>query len=783
MARKNKNKKSRNTNTTNRANNQNNPKQAQVTQKEKDMDELNKMAEVHTITSEDKVDAAAFTEEEKKEWEAMEKAEAEKNISDAFRIVKVLFDKGRKEAQELSKKEKDLELKLKKLETDQEKLRKDKEAIKTETDANEKKLAEHKKEEERLLEFQNELTDKKGQILLKETEAEKGFPSKHQAFIDELEATKNKLDEKQKELADSYEEKFNKLNGELTQAKLDVKKKEIELEDELLFLKEDRAYLNKKVQQKSEHAILKVENEKEYLKNSLELYKEEAEKLKGQLREANKSLFVFGEREPDEVLEELETLKNVNQNLKDQLTEKADKEIEEDYEQLKLEEQKWRQERTLLKKEIALMKSQALDYKIVVSEKYKLELLQDSTENRLNIARTALEDLKREVGEYSRKSEAQHTFEYCSSMDANEGLQQPRENLSSIGSLKNMVTFLQERMATVEETPLYYSQKVIRTFLSGLAIGKLTLLQGISGTGKTSLPRAFVKAITGKSSIIEVQSGWRDRQDLLGYFNTFENKYYESLFLQSLYEASCPNNSDSIYFIILDEMNLSHPEHYFTDILSVMEDNSDEQKIKINTPNRNLPRLFNENTKGITLDLPPNVWFIGTANQDETTLQFAPKTYDRANVLEMPKNIAAPPRVKKNKSEVYSYKELNELFKEAETKQKAKSKEAITFFNEELKPLVHQFGLGWGNRLEKQLKKFLPVYVESGGAAGDAVDHLLASKVLRSLKGRYDLRVDQLKKLKDDINEAFSASKSFNIEPVDSNAIISGELFRLGEKE
>ena len=81
--------------------------------------------------------------------------------------------------------------------------------------------------------------------------------------------------------------------------------------------------------------------------------------------------------------------------------------------------------------------------------------------------------------------------------------------------------------------PLYYDENVIRSFVAGLAMSRLNILQGISGTGKTSLPEAFADAIGGHFQTIEVQSGWKDRQDLIGYYNTFEKKFYESDFLKT----------------------------------------------------------------------------------------------------------------------------------------------------------------------------------------------------------------------------------------------------------
>ena len=127
---------------------------------------------------------------------------------------------------------------------------------------------------------------------------------------------------------------------------------------------------------------------------------------------------------------------------------------------------------------------------------------------------------------------------------------------------------------------LYCSEQDIRAFLGGIAMNKLHILQGISGTGKTSFPIAFARALGRRGrenyKLVEVQAAWRDRQDLIGYYNSFEGKFYETEFLAALYEARCPKFRDQIYIIILDEMNLSRPEQYFANFLSKLEQDAPE---------------------------------------------------------------------------------------------------------------------------------------------------------------------------------------------------------------
>ena len=491
----------------------------------------------------------------------------------------------------------------------------------------------------------------------------------------------------------------------------------------------------------------------------------------------------LGHLSPSETLRELEELRKEKQRLESELAQSLSAKEAARLKQLEQEIQEVREARNQALQD--KLKAEAELRKVQIGST-ELADLRDQAANlhyRLELKQSQLDELEATIKDYTKKSEGKETFQYCTEMDKKPALQQARQDFAPFKGLEELTEYLKHRIAQVENVPLYYDERTIRTFLAGLAIGKLTLLEGISGTGKTSLPRAFAKAIGGDYQpfeIIEVQSGWRDRQDLLGFFNTFENKYHESPFLNALYRAGTPQMKDTPFFIILDEMNLSHPEHYFADLLSQLENNEGARKIRLDAGGKTFPQQFERTDQGLFLPLPPNVWFIGTANQDETTLQFAPKTYDRANVMEMPIH---PETFKpQNRKEKFlSYTQLNELFRTAQEGKEGReaSDEAIRFLAKVVRGLVTDFGLGWGNRLEKQLSLFVPVYQAAGGLVYEAVDHLIASKILRNLRNRFDLQQEQLSTFKAKFNDAFGKVYEEK-EATQSLAIIDKELRRLG---
>ena len=115
---------------------------------------------------------------------------------------------------------------------------------------------------------------------------------------------------------------------------------------------------------------------------------------------------------------------------------------------------------------------------------------------------------------------------------------------------------------------LYYEIRTIRLMFAGLASTKMILLQGISGTGKTSLPYIMGKYFKNDTTIASVQPSWRDRTELFGYFNEFTKKFNETEVLRRIYESSY---NDDINIIVLDEMNIARVEYYFAEMLSILE--------------------------------------------------------------------------------------------------------------------------------------------------------------------------------------------------------------------
>ena len=274
---------------------------------------------------------------------------------------------------------------------------------------------------------------------------------------------------------------------------------------------------------------------------------------------------------------------------------------------------------------------------------------------------------------------------------------------------------------------LYYKTEMIRIFIAGLASTKLIILQGISGTGKTSLAYAWGKFLKHDSCIASVQPSWRDRTELFGYFNEFTKKFNETEMLKEMYVAGY---TDDVYTIILDEMNISRVEYYFAEMLSILEmPNTDEWIIEL------VSSAWDNDPKHIVggkLHVPENMWYIGTINNDDSTFAVTDKVYDRAMPIDInDKGEVFEPIDTEAQDINYSY--IHKLFTEAIEANQV-SQQALDKIEEMDNYVIKHFRIAFGNRIVMHMKKFVPVYVACGGEEVAGIDYFIARKILRKFE-------------------------------------------------
>lgn len=604
------------------------------------------------------------------------------------------------------------------------------------------------------------------------TASEKEITEGTRALLSDITSKHNEILSKEAELSDKMAEAEEaKRQYERKQKRLDidmerkVKEKETEIREEfedrlndVTFKAESLSHKNSRLQNK----VVELEG----LRNSL--------------------IAAFGEIAPEAIVSQLERLKSERDSLVERLSERPTveeidtkkrqiEELEKGYRDLKsqLDENETLRLKTIL--------SQSDSYVVEING-YKQR--EESAKHREDSLKRTISELQETIDQLKGEREKdEEAFGFARKYDAALELKEVTKLGIPAGfDLNKMVKYLQGKMASIEGNPLYYDLVTIRLFLAGLNMSNISILEGISGTGKTSLPREFAKFLTSGSNqyrgngqdktpnapyrICAIQSGWRDNMDLMGYYNYFEHKYHETEFFRALYLANLPKYQDTIFFIILDEMNLSRPEHYFADFLSLLEQDEEQRFIEINGPAEVLPK----EAEGGKLRVPKNVRFIGTANQDETTLSFAPKTYDRSNLLVMPKNIK-PVTATESNDYFITYSWLARQFNDANTRH---NKYYLTFkeFYESktIKDLLSAKNIGIGNRFDKQARLFITTFVESGekGSIAEseslaiAADHLISSRLLRSLGNNYELTKSELQEFREKFNKEFKSKFGFS---------------------
>lgn len=519
----------------------------------------------------------------------------------------------------------------------------------------------------------------------------------------------------------------------------------------------------------------------DHLRRQYQAARDDSDQQSKQIVEYQRLRRALEDRDPEDVREELDRLRADSAELRRlQLTPPAETDLR--LSALEEEARHLRDRCATYAADNERMKRQLSAYEITATSLERLTVGKDALEAEVRAYRDIIEEEERKWEGLVARREGSSPLPMCTEMDTTHA-DPPSDLADAAPPLPELVRRV--RMLIRQQHGLFYEETDLRSFLAGLATSQLHLLQGISGIGKTQLPQRFAEAIGAASAVVSVGADWRSPQDLMGYYNAFERRFYESEFTKALYRAQCPAFADQPYLIVLDEMNLSHPEQYFNDVLSALERDGRRSM----TPDLVLmsaavspsPRLLRE---GRLLPVPRSVFFVGTANHDETTVSFADKTYDRAHVMELPASPRPFDIAPQDPLAPLSFRALTTAFDEAVVRNRPAADEAQRFFDTVLAArMATDFRVSWGSRLRHQIGRYVPVVVAAGGSPAEATDHLIATKVLRKLRGRYEIRVDQLKKLRDDLVSSWPTLEGgAGASPRHSVAMLDGLVRDMGQQ-
>lgn len=724
--------------------------------------------------------------------------ELEKQHSDKTKQIQLLNEK----IKSLESEKESIEEGKIQLERDRKNLEIDRKNIldKAEKDAKSRLDTVYKEEKAKFEKDQKELEKQLDDI----SNQRKQLESDKESFEEKIASEKKNLEKERKEFDE--ERKETKATFEKRNAKLQAK------EDEY----------NKASPEKLSELEFKIESLNELIKALKAEYKKlSAEKNELELTKARTEGYSIEElqQERDRLSEELEALREKFSQY-DDLTLKEMS--------LALEEKPRYEEKIMqLESEIA-----AKTHELTRRENVQLEY--EQLKEQLGLLRSLNDHLRTELSTTKKMLESS-TGDVCPALtqidinidsDKEKELLKNRENLTSRNETLSSIVEHVIKYAASREKPLFYSKEDIKAFIAGLAASPFSILQGMSGTGKTSLPRIFAEAISGEVNIVPVESSWRDRNELLGYYNDFSKKYTAKEFTCDLYKANTENYRKVPYFIVLDEMNLSRVEYYFADFLSVLENDTDDWKVQlVETDMRQLPneitpevraalkkddsarytelraiveKLYPDNGNinseavqnaqagekqkllqfleenhfknshgtsslvtgpqllidGKTIQIPENVWFIGTANKDESTFEITDKVYDRAQVLNFRNRAKGTKISEKVERKFIPFNVIKNLFTRAKSEYNfdCESDPAVKEIDNYLR---EHFKVSFGNRILDQINRFVPVYIAASSENEDdknkkliyeALDYQITNKVLRKLE-YIDMTGEQIEEL------------------------------------
>ncbi|WP_276953291.1 hypothetical protein [Helicobacter rodentium] len=675
--------------------------------------------------------------------------------------------------QELNTREQKLNKFATKLKEEQEKLKKEqtelqnsKENYKQEVEDNvnatfnervnkaiEKQAQALQKEQETLLEKQKDFHTK--EIALKEKEqelelralkienAEKELNNNYGARLQE--EKRAKLAEYDNKLESEFSEKFKEKIDSLEQEQKQIAEQKARLREKEIELDAEKKGFESSKERKLEMLQNEVQAELDSLNRQLENEKAEREKLQSVYDELVEAYGEYERFKNRDLISENQDLENERRRLEKrlkQVEEEAEKRINKFQDQDVEKENFYNEQLDEIKRYNTL--KEKFNQKEIECRNLKEKLReQDYYENQCKILDERLRHLQSQFmgKEEQMKREEAIKQEYALEIQLNSE-NKCKEN--------NELDWLNHIESCMKKYGVEYPQRLLYAFHTALktaTMSPLSVLSGVSGTGKSELPKLY--AYFGGFNFLSeaVQPTWDSPASMVGFYNTIEGKFDSTNLFKFLVQTSidskdenAPNPyglKESMNLILLDELNLAHIELYFAEFLSKFE-------IKRGSNNVNLDIPIGA---GLTMpiELDSNLLWVGTMNEDETTKSLSDKVLDRAFCLNFPrpKNLVSRLDLKKL-NEIYEFKWLpkttwenwvNESAKKTKNIDLEEYREITEQINEKL-ALAHR---AIGHRVWQSMEAYMLNYPLVNGDREEAIkiafEDAIVQKIMPKLRG------------------------------------------------
>lgn len=462
-------------------------------------------------------------------------------------------------------------------------------------------------------------------------------------------AQQEKAEQQRKHMEDELTENRLRLQQELTKA--EVQNRQVTIIRQTLETYEKQ--LQATAEKIAEDRIAVIQARFDSNKEALQRANEENRALQSRINFFETLANRLGGREPEEVLHELTDKKLSLDKLREELSRRPPQELKTHYDELERREKELAEK---LRQSQALVESMRSDNdRLAVTE---MELNRERKEKELWKQRyEALEilmknlesDIKRLKSQYGKNEERDERIRTVETPYITE----PPALMAEVPSEIEWLDTIEQRCA---DYGFKFPRRILNAFHTSLKVAEwspITVLAGVSGTGKSELPRLY--ALFGGLTFmpLPVQPNWDSQESMLGFFNTIDNVFDAQPVLRFL--AQCckkkdkdyPGLADAVNLILLDEMNLAHIELYFAEFLSKLE-------LRRSLSRCNLPLLevkLGADMEPYRIPLQRNILFTGTMNQDETTKSLSDKVLDRSAIIHFPR-----PRVLHRRSDITEHK-------------------------------------------------------------------------------------------------------------------------------
>lgn len=532
-----------------------------------------------------------------------------------------------------------------------------------------------------------------------------------------LKKKEEKINDREATLLEEIE-KLEEGKQELRNEMLKIQK---ECEERAKFIVEDIRNRNKELAQKVTE-LSRVEYENENIKFQLDNNEENVKKLANELVDCKKKLKLL---EGDE---EVNNLISLREKL-------------EDFDCLKEENKRLLKENKSLKDKNKILELKISNMEISVNTNEILMSRLERTKSHLKYLKNL--EKSKGTGEDSSQVIFKEIIEEQIELDKDTN---PVHYKGDKEFIKDFVLFCRKHK-------FIYEEDLVRNFICSIRSSKLTILKGYSGTGKSSLPNLLSKFLKCECVVIPVQPNWRTKQDIMGFYNYFTNKFIPTELTKTLIKANVSENR--IFIVVLDEMNLARVEYYFSEFNSKLELDQESRLIELFEGVTNYEGIVSNYIKDNKIKIPDNVYFVGTINEDDSVSPITDKIFDRAQVVEfmqLPTTEAVGDLDSACRDSITNqYTRFTSFNSEEEIEDSN-----INIVNEVNRHTKEYFNKVIGFRSLKQIKTFVKFFIKSGGKEKEAIDMQLVSKFIPKLRFMYsDDQMNNLLQLSDDIQNLF----------------------------